>query len=210
VSVIVPFAGSDAQLARLLGDLDQLAFGEDDEVIVADNRGASTGTSAHADPRILVARGIRSPGFARNQAARRARGTWLVFIDADTTPSASLLDDYFDPRPDSSTGILAGAITDLAERPTLAARHSAARGHMSQRTTLGRPGSPYAQTANCAVLRSAFDAVAGFEQTARAGEDADLCFRLAQAGWKLEPRTGAAQPGPSALVQRSRDFGTLH
>ena len=65
--------------------------------------------------------------------------------------------------------------------------------------TLGRAGSPYAQTANCAVRRAAFTKVGGFAEDARAGEDADLCFRIAQAGWKLEGR-------PDARVQhRSRE-----
>lgn len=97
VSVIVPFAGSDAELARWLENLDRLATEAGDEVLVADNSNARAGTGTRTDPRLLAAHGLRSPGFARNRAARRARAPWLVFIDADTTPSASLLDDYFDP-----------------------------------------------------------------------------------------------------------------
>lgn len=81
-------------------------------------------------------------------------------------------------------------------RASLAARHTVARGQMSQSTTLGRAATPYAQTANCAVRRSAFATAGGFEQEIRAGEDADLCFRLARAGWALEER-------PRALVTHS-------
>jgi GT2 family glycosyltransferase len=62
---------------------------------------------------------------------------------------------------------------------------------MHERATIERSGRPYAQTANCAVRRSAFAAVGGFEERARAGEDADLCFRLADAGWDLEVRPAA-------------------
>ena len=87
--------------------------------------------------------------------------------------------------------MLAGGILDRPGGSGLAARVSAERGHMSHRVTLERTGRPYAQTANCAVRRRAFDAVGGFDETARAGEDADLCFRLADAGWELEPRPGA-------------------
>ena len=64
---------------------------------------------------------------------------------------------------------------------------------MSQRVTLDRAGTPYAQTANCAVRRVAFEAVGGFDEQARCGEDADLCFRLAALGWGLGER-------PEALV----------
>ena len=59
---------------------------------------------------------------------------------------------------------------------------------MSEAATLARAGRPYAQTANCAVRAQAFAAVGGFDESARCGEDADLAFRLADAGWGLELR----------------------
>jgi GT2 family glycosyltransferase len=189
VSVVVPFAGSPAELARLLDALSRVARRPGDELIVADNRAA--GASPSLGPlaaRLIPANGIRTPAYARNRGAREATATWLVFIDADTTPSPSLLDAYFDPRPEASTAVLAGGIVDVASGGGIAARHSVGREQMSERATLERAGRPYAQTANCAVLRSAFVAAGGFEETARAGEDADLCFRLALAGWGLERR----------------------
>ena len=183
VTVVVPFAGSDEQLGELRATLSRLRLRPGDELIVSDNR---------RDP-------VRTPAYARNRAADGARGEWLVFLDADVLPDPGLLDAYFDPTPSSQTAVLAGGIEDVALRPTLVARTNAARARMSQRTTLERPGTPYAQTANCAVRRNAFEAAGGFEAGARAGEDADLCFRLRRAGWGLEAR-------PRAGVQhRSRE-----
>jgi GT2 family glycosyltransferase len=190
VSVIVPFAGSQAQLWQLLDHLVALRLRDGDEVIVADNRPGACIIEEPSRVRIVAANGLRSPGFARNRGAREAGADWLLFVDADVTPIPTLLDHYFDPPPQDRTAVLAGGIDDLAARGTLVARHSAARGHMSQRITLDR-ALPYAQTANCAVLRRAFFEVGGFDAQARAGEDADLCFRLAQAGWRLEARPGA-------------------
>jgi hypothetical protein len=186
VSVVVPFAGSESELELLLGRLAGLDRVDGDELIVADNR---PGASARGP--VIDASGIRTPGFARNRGARLATREWLVFIDADTRPVHSLLDAYFDPWPASSTAVVAGAIVDVAERPTLVARYTAKRSQMNHRTTLERAGPPYAQTANCAVRRSAFAAATGFDEQARAGEDADLCFRLAMAGWQLEHRPAA-------------------
>jgi hypothetical protein len=62
---------------------------------------------------------------------------------------------------------------------------------MSQDNTLDAGPWGYAQTANCAVRRSAFKEVDGFTEDIRSGGDADLCFRLREAGWKLRRRDRA-------------------
>jgi GT2 family glycosyltransferase len=138
------------------------------------------------------------------------RGAWDELIvadnraapvapDADATPEPGLLDAWFDPPPGEGTAVLAGGIEDVAEATSAVARYVSARGVMDQRTTLVHPHAPYAQTANCAVRRAAFDAVGGFDEGARWGEDADLCWRLRAAGWELEERPGAR------VAHRNRD-----
>jgi GT2 family glycosyltransferase len=65
---------------------------------------------------------------------------------------------------------------------------------MDQSATLENRYRPYAQTANCAVRRSAFEAVGGFAAGigSSAAGDADLCWRLQACGWRLESRPEAA------------------
>ena len=63
---------------------------------------------------------------------------------------------------------------------------------MSQRNTLLGP-RPYAQTAHAAVRRRAFEAVGGFTEGIRSGGDADLCFRIGDAGWAIEGRPAAVR-----------------
>jgi GT2 family glycosyltransferase len=118
----------------------------------------------------------RGSYFARNHGARQGSNDWIVFLDADVEPPPGLLDAYF-----AGSGV--------------AARYAVSVGLMSQARTLERG---YAQTANCAVRRSAFEAVGGFEESVRSGGDADLCFRLRDAGWEMEARDGAS------VVHRSR------
>jgi GT2 family glycosyltransferase len=192
VSVIVPFAGTSAELTGLVNQLEALTRGAEDEVIIVDNcrLGAPSTDPLPGGIRVELGNRLPGPAYARNCGAALAAGEWLLFIDADTQPEAGLLDAYFDPPPGSKTAVLAGAIVDVAQRQTLVARHDVARGRMGQNMTLRRRGTPYAQTANCAVLRAAFQEVGGFDENGR-GEDADLCFRLAQGGWGLEERPSA-------------------
>lgn len=198
VSVIVPFAGSLDALEALLKTVATLELEPADELIVADNRRRPARPEA---PRIRVldASGRATPAHARNRGASAASGEWLVFLDADVLPLPGLLHAYFEPPPERRTAVLAGAIRDVAPstphtsrgRLPLATRHSLARGQMAQSTTMGRGRWAYAQTANCAVRREAFEQVGGFADDARAGEDADLCFRLAAQGWRIEERPRA-------------------
>jgi GT2 family glycosyltransferase len=191
VAVIVPFAGSEEQLSLCLAALHRLVVEPGDELIVADNRAASTDGWRAGPVRLVRADGVGAPGFARNRAAAVTAAEWLVFLDADTRPEPELLARYFDPLPAPRTAILAGGIEDRAAGPSPAARHSARRSQMSHQTTLQRAGTPYAQSANLAVRRTAFAEVGGFHEGARAGEDADLWWRLRAGGWGLEQRPRA-------------------
>ncbi len=192
VSVIVPFLGTDPELELLIDRLLTVTTRPGDEVIIADNRTADVQV-AHERVIVHSAGGVHSPGFARNRGAARARGEWLVFIDADTEPDPELLDAYFDPMPDAKTAVLGGAIRDVlppgVDSPV--AQHIVESEQMAETVTLDRARYPYALSANCAIRRSAFVAAGGFAEAIRAGEDADLNFRLRAAGWDIERRAGA-------------------
>ena len=173
VDVVVPFRGDVAERERLQGRLARLALSDGDTLVVADNR--------------------VTPGFGRNRGAEQGSGEWLVFLDTDVVPEPDLLDRYFDPLPAQNTALLAGALTDEAVGPgaPAAARYAELVGLMSQENTLGWDDWSFAQTANAACRRTAFEQVGGFREDIRAAEDADLTYRLKAAGWGLERRTGA-------------------
>lgn len=194
VDVVMPFAGSapafDAARARLA----RLRLAEGDTAIIADNR---PGGDAGGRP---------GSYFARNRGAERGRNPWIVFLDADVEPPPDLLDRYFAEEPAERTAVLVGAVADepVSQGAPLAPRWAAHVGLMSQRRTLDRGQWAYAQTANCAVRREAFEGVGGFVEDVRSGGDADLCFRIRAAGWDIEERPHAEVTHSSRRSARSQ------
>jgi hypothetical protein len=213
VDVVLPFKGTDAALDAVVARLASLATLPGDTLTVADNRPGARDAARAGAIAIVGAGGTQTSYFARNRGAERGVAPWLVFLDADVHPPADLLDRYFEPEPEPSTGVLAGAVRDEqpdANADTAANRYAYLKSSMSQEITLADDAWPFAQTANAAVRREAFAQVGGFEETVRSGGDADLCFRLRAAGWALERRPRAAVTHrnratiPRMLAQRAR------
>ena len=186
VDVVIPFAGSEDSLQRLLERLQRIALADGDTLTVADNRPEGV-----APPGTIAVRERQSSYYARNAAARAGSGDWLLFIDGDVEPPADLIERYFVEPPAERVGLLIGGIDDSAPADDSAvARFLHERASMDDGNTANGNWS-YAQTANCAVRRSAFAEIGGFRDDIRSGGDADLSFRLKRAGWELAARPGA-------------------
>jgi cellulose synthase/poly-beta-1,6-N-acetylglucosamine synthase-like glycosyltransferase len=197
--VVIPFAGPEDELRELAAAAARLELREGDTLTIVDNR--ADGSDDERDGiRILAAPELQTSYFARNRGARAGSNPWLVFIDADVEPVVDLVDRYIADGVAEGVAVLVGAVVDepVSGSATPAARYSMLKGGMGQENTFGSQRRPYAQTANCAVRRSAFEAVGGFRERVRSGGDADLCWRLGEAGWSLEGREQAQ------VVHRSR------
>lgn len=187
VDIVVPFKGDTARLHDLAVGLSRVELRDGDSLLIVDN------TPGEGRDGTLHAPEIQTPGYARNRGAAEGKAEWLVFIDADVTPAPDLLDRYFEPHPAEETALLAGGIADEPVPPggPPAARYAYIRGFMSQEDTLRFGEWAFPKTANAAVRRTAFEAVGGFRDEARAAEDADLTYRLKAAGWAMERREQA-------------------
>jgi GT2 family glycosyltransferase len=192
VDVVVPFRGGLAALVELRSRLARLELGEGDSLVVVDN---TPGDEPFEDGpvRVIQAAERKTPGYARNRGVALGSAEWLVFIDADVVTGPQLLDRFFDPAPGSHTALIAGGVLDEEVPPggRAAARYAHIRGLMSQDNTHEYGEWSFPQTTNAACRRDAFEAIGGFREDIRAGEDADLAYRMRKAGWDLERRDRA-------------------
>lgn len=215
VDVIVPFAGSEAALMRLIANLEAIELGDGDTLTIVDNRTDVDASAAPAVARgtVLAARRRGSSYYARNRGAEAGSAEWIVFIDADTEPAPDLLDRYFDHAPADEVGLIGGGIVDVGPEPggrPSPARVFAEHGRILDQSNTIQEEGPwwFAKTANCAVRRIAFEQLGGFCDHVRSGADADLCFRLRSAGWRIEYRESARvlHHGRTALRDLLRQY----
>ncbi len=199
VDVVVPVATRDAGALGVVLERFRAVLGPRDTLVLVDNRGVA---AVAGD--VLVAPEVRTSYYARNRGAARGSAPWLVFLDADVLPRPGLLDALVRDVP-AEVGVVAGGIVDEPSGNGAAVRYAALKAAMSQETVLAHGKWAFAQTANAAVRREAFEAVGGFRAFVRSGGDADLCFRIRRAGWELISRPGAAV----VHVNRARLRGLL-
>ena len=196
VDVVVPFGGPRDELDGLRARLGRLHLRPGDSVLIVDNTPKRLGAKVTGNGSVPIMRAAerRTPGYARNRGAVEGTAEWIVFFDADTEPREDLLDRYFEPEPAEATALIGGGVQDepVASNGRPAARYQYMWAGLKQDNTfrLGSWGFPV--TANVAVRRVAFEAIGGFRDDIRAGEDADLTYRLRAAGWSVERREEAA------------------
>jgi len=101
VSVLIPARDEEANIGACLQSLRKQDYPDFEILVLDDNSSDNTvnivDRMAAADNRIRLFRGEPLPGgwagkpFACHQLAERARGSWLMFVDADTTHAPHML-----------------------------------------------------------------------------------------------------------------------
>ncbi|HMJ76081.1 MAG TPA: mycofactocin biosynthesis glycosyltransferase MftF, partial [Iamia sp.] len=194
VAVVIPVRGTVAELAPTIG-----ALGEVGEVIVVDD--GSPVPIVGLDPEVRVLRHDRSrgPGAARETGWRATARPVVAFLDAEVVPAAGWLDRLLAHLADEAVAAVAPRVVPTGGAG-LIGRYEAGRSplDMGASAAVVRPGSPvsYVPTATLVVRRSALEAVGGFDEALRYGEDVDLAWRLAKAGHtvRYEPGVTATHP----------------
>jgi glycosyltransferase involved in cell wall biosynthesis len=194
LSVIMPCYNSARTVAAQLDALTAQRWNHPWEVIVADNGSTDDSVAIIQQYRnrlpnlqILDASARQGASFARNTAAKVARGEFLLFCDSDDV---------------ADSGWLAAMGNALMEHEFVASRFEIRR--LNSESLAGRafikgthPQETGLQTANyppyllhaaCAALgihKTIYSKVGGLDETMMALEDPDLCFRVQLAGHKL-------------------------
>jgi glycosyltransferase involved in cell wall biosynthesis len=197
ISIIVPAFNEEKLIAETLRCIStaSTAFssrGLESELIVCDNNSTDrTSALARAAGARVVFEPINQIARARNKGAEAATGDWLLFIDADSHPSAALFADVGAAVQNGTA--LAGGSTIRLDSERLAARFCGVLWNCISLTTRSLAGSFIFCEA------AAFRQIGGFNLNLFASEELELGRRL---------RKLARQSGRKIVVLRDHPLTT--
>ncbi len=191
VEVVVPVYG-DRDLAGCLAALASLP------VTVVDD-----GSPSSVEAATVRLPANRGPAAARNAGLAATTAPIVAFVDSDVVVSADVV------------GRLAAMLDDPAVAAVAPRIHpSGSRLDLGPRPGVVRPGArtSYVPSTVLVVRRAAIEAIGGFDESLRVGEDVDLVWRLVAAGFGVRyvPGLSAVHQEPAARLarlDRSRRYG---
>lgn len=195
LSVVIPARNAALTIRAQLGALAAQDCGEAFDVVVSDN--GSTDSTLDVAARaadewnlsLLVCDGSRrrGPGHARNVGAAYARGSVLLFCDADDVVEPSWAGQMLQSVLDS--GAAAGRLAKFVDDdPSMVDATDTALQHWHGVERLAWP-----VTACFGVTREIFEALDGFDEAVRSSEDLDFGIRLSLSGRELAQSEGTVR-----------------
>jgi glycosyltransferase involved in cell wall biosynthesis len=174
LSIVVPAYNEERLLPAALASIREAAqaFDADGwELVVCDNNSTDrTAEIARAAGARVVFEPHNQISRARNCGAAAAKGAWLLFIDADSTPSRALLEDL--KQAIDSGRVIGGGATIAVEAPEWYVHAVLGFWNTLSRSLRWAAGAfVYCETA-------AFRRVGGFSEELYASEELDLSQRL--------------------------------
>ena len=180
-SVVIPAYRAWSTLPVVLDALAPQVAGGEREVVLVDSGGISPSYPAERWPwlRVVACPSRLLPGEARNLGAAHARGELLAFLDADAVPARDWLD-----RLEEALTVEVDAVAGTTLNGTPHSRIGTAEYLLTFSETWPRRPRPlrHAPSVGLLIRRTCFEAVGGFAEGLRAGEDTVLTFPLASNG----------------------------
>ena len=188
VTIVIPVRDNVGGLRRLVASLRDL------RIVVVDD-GSSTPikqedfAGEHSCIEVLRHAQSRGPAAARNSGLAACKTGFVAFLDSDVVPRRGWLEALLGHFCDPTVALVAPRIVGLAKTDHMVARYEAVRSSLD----LGQREAPvipytsvsYVPSAAIVCRTSTLRDVGGFDETLRAGEDVDLCWRLVEAGARL-------------------------
>jgi glycosyltransferase involved in cell wall biosynthesis len=180
ISVVIPAFNEEKLLPDTLRSIRAASesfarLGWETEVVVCDNNSTDrTAELARAAGAKVVFEPINQIGRARNGGAAGASGEWLVFVDADSHPSAELFAAV--ARQIQRGGVIAGGSTVTLDGPYPVAKFVTRSWNLLSRFKRWAAGSFIFCDA------AAFREIGGFSKELYASEELDLSERLKRLG----------------------------
>lgn len=177
LSIVVPAFNEERYLAGTLSSLNRAAEFlqrerdiQSEIIVVDDNSDDSTADIARDLGANVIKKQLYNVAEVRNTGARLCRGDVIVFVDADTLVSDTLLTRIADAMSDATC--LGGAV-DTEYRPT----KRTVKAYLQFWRIIGKL-TGMAQGATQFYRKEIFFTLKGFDQTLFMGEDVDLYWRL--------------------------------
>ncbi len=187
-SIIIPVLNGGEVFGQVLRGLKDSSF-VDWELIVVDD-GSNDGsieTAENAGAQILSTPGGCGPGAARNLGAARARGQYLLFIDADCEVQLDTLELVARHlRSDPALGGLFGSYDRSPSAPSLVSRYRNLLHHFTHQQAASEASTFWAGCG--AVKRSLFRELGGFDTALYDRpciEDIEFGLRLRAKGYRI-------------------------
>lgn len=207
ISVVVPAFNEERLLGRSLSDVKSAAGaftrrGWETELIVCDNNSTDrTAEIARNAGALVVFEPVNQIARARNRGAAAATGDWLVFVDADSHPSAELFAEM--AKEIQSGTCLAGSATIRLDQKYIVAELVAPLWNFASRWRRLLAGAfIFMETA-------AFRKLGGFSNELFAGEELELSLRLKKMAKKMGKRIVILHRHPLVTSARKMQLYTL-
>ncbi len=218
VTVVIPVRDDPAGLAATLAHLDPVS-----DVVVVDDGSLDPSAvpalaAAHGVGQVIRLHPSQGPAAARQAGWTAAATDVVAFLDAGCRPHPGWLDVLSAHLADPAVAAAAPRVVAWAppDAPSWLAAYEALHSPLDLGPAMAvvRPRSrvPYVPTAALVVRRDALVAVGGFDVSLRTGEDVDLVWRIAAAGWTVRYDPAATvrhpvRPTLRALLGQRFDYG---